>query len=128
MSGCSVKTIHRNWLSIIAPFDAVSDSDGQLAIQKYIDQARMSLDGWGGDKEIRAFATMFQVDICVSNNSRGGRRWNYYPPLFYDEKNCRRKSIRKKATHKPFILFHATTRAADADHGVNIIITMWLIL
>ena len=76
----------------IAPFDAVSDSDGQLAIQKYIDEARMSLDGWGGDKEIRAFATMFQVDICVSNNSRGGRRWNYYPPLFYDEKNCRRKS------------------------------------
>ena len=72
MSGCSVKTIHHNWLSIIAPFDAVSDSDGQLAIQKYIDQSRMSLDGWGGDKEIRAYATMFQVDICVSNNSRGG--------------------------------------------------------
>ncbi|CAI8036835.1 hypothetical protein GBAR_LOCUS20630 [Geodia barretti] len=37
--------------------------DGQLAIQKYIDQARMSLDGWGGDKEIRAFATMFQAEL-----------------------------------------------------------------
>ena len=103
MSGCSVKTIHHNWLSIIAPFDAVSDSDGQLAIQKYIDQARMSLDGWGGDKEIRAFATMFQVEICVSNNSRGGRRWNYYQPLFYDEKNCRRKSDYK------LYLYHSDT-------------------
>ena len=38
----------------IAPFDAVSDSDCQSAIQKYIDERRMPLDGWGGDKEIRA--------------------------------------------------------------------------
>ena len=76
----------------IAPFDAVSDSDCQSAIQKYIDERHMSLDGWGGDKEIRAFATMFQIVICVSTNSPGGRRWNYYSPIFSDEKNCRRKS------------------------------------
>ena len=31
----------------IAPFDAVSDSDCQSAIQKYIDERGMSLDGWG---------------------------------------------------------------------------------
>ena len=69
-----------------------SDTDGQLAIKRYIDQARMSLDGWGGDKEIRAFATMFQIDICVSNNSPGRRTWNYYPPLFHNAKSCRGKS------------------------------------
>ena len=76
----------------IAPFDPESDTYGQLAMSRYIDQARMSLNGWGGDKEIRAFATMFQITICVSNISHEGRRWNYYPPLFYDEKNCRKKS------------------------------------
>ena len=63
----------------VAPHDnMVTGSDCQLAIQKYIDQGRMSQDGWGGDKEIIAFATMFQVDICVSTNSCGGRRWHVY--------------------------------------------------
>ena len=87
----------------IAPFDPESDTDGQLAITRYIDQARMSLNGWGGDKEIRAFATMFQITICVSNISHEGRRWNYYPPLFYDEKNCREKSDYK------LYLYHSDT-------------------
>ena len=72
----------------IAPFDTVSDSDCQSAIQKYIDEGHMSLDGWGSDKEIRAFATMFQIVICVSTNSPGGRRWNYYSPIFSDEKTA----------------------------------------
>ena len=67
----------------IVPFDAVSGSDCQSAIQQYIDERCMSLDGWGSDKEIRAFATMLQIVICVSTNSPGGRRWNYYSPIFF---------------------------------------------
>ena len=71
----------------VAPHDnMVTGSDCQLAI---IDQGRMSQDGWGGDKEIIALATMFQVDICVSTNSCGGRRWHVY---IWDEKKCRGKS------------------------------------
>ena len=71
----------------VAPHDnMVTGSDCQLAI---IDQGRMSQDGWGGDKEIIALATMFQVDICVSTNSCGGRRWHVY---IWDENKCRGKS------------------------------------
>ena len=72
----------------VAPHDNVTGSDCQLAIQKFIDQGCMCQDGW----EIIAFATMFQVDICVSTNSCGGRRWHVYHPYFWDEKNCRGKS------------------------------------
>ena len=76
----------------IAPFDPDTDTDGKTAIRRYIDESYMSRDGWGGDKEIRAFATMFQIEICVSNNSPGGRRWNVYPPLFHNAKTCKERS------------------------------------
>ena len=46
----------------------------------------MAFDGWGGHN---ALATMFQIDIYVSNNSPGGRRWNVFSPLFWDKSNCR---------------------------------------
>ena len=41
-------------------------------VREYIE---MSHDTWGSDKEIRAFATMFQIVIYVSP---GGRRWNEF--------------------------------------------------
>ena len=72
--------------------DPDSGTDGKAAIKKYVEQTDMAVDGWSGDKEMRAFATMFQIEICVSNNSPGGRRWNYYSPLFYHEHTCREKS------------------------------------
>ena len=56
----------QNLAQYIAPFDSVSDC--QSAIQKYIDDRRMSPDGWGGDKEICPFATMFKIVICVSTS------------------------------------------------------------
>ena len=55
----------------VAPHDnMVTGSDYQLAIQKYIDQGRMSQDGWGGDKEIIAFATMLTF-VCQQTPVEG---------------------------------------------------------
>ena len=61
-------------------------------VREYIERSKMSHDTWGSDKEIRAFATMFQIVIYVSNNSPGGRRWNAFPPLFADEATCMKES------------------------------------
>ena len=76
----------------VASFDPDTDTDGKTAIRRYIDESCMSRDGWGGDKEKRTFATMFQIEICVSNNSPGERRWNVYPPLFHNAKTCKERS------------------------------------
>ena len=75
--------------SYIAPYDVVTDSDYHSAIKGYIDKKRMAFDGWGGHNELYALATMFQIDVYVSNNSPGGRRWNVFSPLFWDKSNCR---------------------------------------
>ena len=49
----------------IAPLNTVSDSDCQSAIQKYIDERHMSLDGWGGDRNSCPFHHVPDCHLCV---------------------------------------------------------------
>ena len=69
--------------------------DTSLVVKNYVEKSGMSQCAWGSDKEIRALATMFQIDIYVSNNSPGGRRWNTFSPLFRENMNCVEKSCYK---------------------------------
>ncbi len=70
----------------------VGSEEPVSSVEEYIEKYDILHSGWGGDKEIRAFATMFQISIYVSNNSPGGRRWNYFPPLFYNNLTCMQQS------------------------------------
>ena len=70
----------------------VKDEEPVISVEEYIEKNGISQNGWGGDKEIRAFATMLQISIYVSNILPGGRRWNKFPPLFHNNLTCMQQS------------------------------------
>ena len=58
----------------------------------YIKKNGLDQRGWGTDREIRAFATMLQIDVCTySYYTLSSRAWMKFPPLFCNE-HCMPKS------------------------------------
>ena len=50
--------------------------------------------GWGTDHEIRAFATMLQIDVCTYSYSGSSRVWMKFPPSFLTSTACPSQTTR----------------------------------
>ena len=57
----------------------------------YVNKNGLDKCGWGTDHEIRAFATMLQIDVCTYSYSGSSHAWMKFPPLFFNE-HCMPKS------------------------------------
>ena len=69
----------------------------------YIKEKKLDQRGWGTDREIRAFATLCQIDVCTYSDNWSSRAWLKFSPLFHNE-HCMPKSDYK------IYLFHTEER------------------
>ena len=69
----------------------------------YIKEKELDQRGWGTDREIRAFATLCQIDVCTYSDNGSSRAWLKFSPLFCNE-HCMPKSDYK------IYLFHMEER------------------
>ena len=64
------------------------------SMTNYIKAKHLDDCGWGTDREIRAFATLCQVDVCVYSDFGLHRTWLKFSPLFFNAQ-CMPKSSYK---------------------------------
>ena len=84
----------------------------QAACKEYIEKSKMSkLRVWGSDIEIRAAATMLQVDVAVFSTSGPTRVWLSFSPLYmYKEEET---STPICMPNRGFTLYLYHTRSGD---------------
>ena len=73
------------------------------SMTNYIKEKGLDQRGWGTDREIRAFATLCQIDVCTYSDNGSSRAWLKFFPLFCNE-HCMPKSDYK------IYLFHTEDR------------------
>ena len=73
------------------------------SMTNYIKEKGLDQRGWGTDREIRAFATLCQIDVCTYSDNGFSRAWLKFSPLFCNE-HCMPKSDYK------IYLFHTEER------------------
>ena len=73
------------------------------SMTNYIKENDLDGRGWGTDREIRAFATLCQIDVCTYSDNGSSRAWLKFSPLFCNE-HCMPKSDYK------IYLFHTEDR------------------
>ena len=73
------------------------------SMTSYIKEKELDQRGWGTDREIRAFATLCQIDVCTYSDNGPSRAWLKFSPLFHNE-HCMPKSDYK------IYLFHTEER------------------
>ena len=73
------------------------------SMTNYIKENDLDGRGWGTDREIRAFATLCQIDVCTYSDNGSSRAWLKFSPLFCNE-HCMPKSDYK------IYLFHTEER------------------
>ena len=60
----------------------------------YIKEKELDQRGWGTDREIRAFATLCQIDVCTYSDNGSSRAWLKFSPLFCNEHSCPSQTTR----------------------------------